>query len=307
MADVRVVFVVGKGRSGSTLLDDMLGTLRGVESLGEVRQVWDRGAMADYTCSCGLHVVDCPVWGEVTAAAVGTTPAAFAAVAAEQASVHSWWRAPLMLARPRTRRVRRFGEILGHVYRHLARVTGADTLVDSSKWPLHVGLLGDVPGIEPWGLHLVRDPRAVAHSYTRTKRRVPGQPEMPRFGAVHSSLSWTARNVASEIGLGRLPPARVRRVRYEDLVDQPRASLVDLGRWLGAPDPDAAFVDDRTLHLDDAHLIGGNPRRFDRGDVTIAADEAWRSVGAPGATATVARLTRPLRRRYGYHDTSRPL
>ena len=168
VADVRVVFVVGKGRSGSTLLDDMLGTLDGVMSLGELRQIWDRGALPDYACACGRHVSACPVWGAATAAAVGTTPAAFAALAGEQASVHSWWRAPLLLAGIRTARVRRFGEVLGHLYRHLADASGATTLVDSSKWPVHVGMLdGGVPGIEPWAIHLVRDPRAVAHSYTR--------------------------------------------------------------------------------------------------------------------------------------------
>ena len=125
---------------------------------------------------------------------------------------------------------------------------------------------------------------------------------MPRFGAVHSSLSWSARNVASELGLRRLAPDRVRRVRYEDLVAAPRTSLVGLGDWLGVDDPARAFVDDRTLHLDDAHLIGGNPRRFDRGDIRIEADEAWRTAGSPTATSTVAALTRPLRERYGYDD-----
>ena len=42
-ARVRVLYIGGWGRSGSTLLDRVLGQVPGVVSLGEVRELWQRG------------------------------------------------------------------------------------------------------------------------------------------------------------------------------------------------------------------------------------------------------------------------
>lgn len=293
------MYVVGKGRSGSTLLDDLLGTLPGVASLGELRQVWSRGFTDGYRCACGELVGECPVWcGAVTAAVGSTSPADLAGAAALESASSSWHRIPGQLARGASDADGAYGALLARLYDDLARRLGAEVLIDSSKWPLPVAALGAVPGWEAWVLHLVRDPRAVAHSYRRRKGGA-GQPELPRFGAVHSSLSWSARNAAAELGRRVVPGERFRRVRYEDLVADPRGTLRDLGGWLGLAGPDRAFVDDRTVALGDGHLVGGNPRRLERGTLTIAADDEW-ARGAGATSRLVGALTAPLRARYGY-------
>ncbi len=297
---LRVVHVVGKGRSGSTLLDDVLGTMPGVASLGEVRLLWSRALGEGYLCACGEPVRSCPVWRPALEAAVGDlSPERFARVDQLQSKVMAWPQLPRLLAGVRRDADHELGEIMGRLYQALAHELDADTLVDSSKWPLPPAVLGQVPGVEPWVLHLVRDPRAVAHSYQRRKGGI-GQPELPRFGAVHTSLSWTARNATAELARRPLPAGRFRRLRYEDLVADPRAEVAGLGDWLGIPDADAGFVDDRTVHLAAAHLIGGNPRRFERGDVRIEPDTEWSSVSSTARRRTVSTLTAPLRRRYGY-------
>ena len=73
----RVVYVVGKGRSGSTLLDDLLGTVPGVASLGELRLLWSRGFVEGYLCACGRPVAGppderCPVWADAVVDAIGS-------------------------------------------------------------------------------------------------------------------------------------------------------------------------------------------------------------------------------------------
>lgn len=295
----RIVHVVGKGRSGSTLLDDLLGTVPGVASLGELRLLWSRGFGDGYLCACGRPVAECPVWTAAVTAAIGSTaPDALAETAALEARVESWAHAPRLLATGPGADDRRYGEVLGRLYDSLADELGADVLVDSSKWPLPSGAFDVVPGWEAWILHLVRDPRAVAHSYRRRKGG-HGQPELPRFGGLHTSLSWSARNAAAELSRRPVPAARFRRVRYEDLAADPRATLRSLGEWLGIDHADRAFVDDRTVELGEAHLVGGNPRRLDRGRVTVSPDVEWTSSGGAGARV-VGALTVPLRLRYGY-------
>lgn len=295
----RIVYVVGKGRSGSTLLDDLLGTIPGVASLGELRLLWSRGFGEGYRCACGRLVSKCPVWSTAVVDAIGSADAGPLAAAEQlQSRVLRWPHVPRLLASGPGDDDRRLGEMMGRLYGALADRLGADVLVDSSKWPLPPGAFGVVPGWEAWVLHLVRDPRAVAHSYRRRKGGV-GQPELPRFGALHTSLSWSARNAAAELGRRPVPAERFRRVRYEDLAADPRGTVRGLGEWLGIDAADRAFVDDRTVRLGEAHLVGGNPRRLERGELSIRADDEWATDGSRGLRL-VGALTAPLRARYGY-------
>ena len=50
---VKILYIGSAGRSGSTLLDLMLGQGDGMFSTGEVRYLWDRGYLANELCGCG--------------------------------------------------------------------------------------------------------------------------------------------------------------------------------------------------------------------------------------------------------------
>ena len=304
MADLIVVFVVGKGRSGSTLLDDLLGTMPRVVSVGELSRLWGRGRDGILTwlsfCACGRPVAECDVWGPVLSAAIGGTDRPhLAAVEELQERALRWRRVPALMLGARPAPDRRFGDVLGRVYRGLADATGARIVVDSSKWPAHPGLLGMVPGVVPFLLHLVRDPRAVAHSYRRRQPRTAGLRRRDH-GAVEAALSWDARNAAVELFARTLPASRRRRIRYEDLAAAPREVIRELGEWLGLPDGDRAFIDDTTVHLGTAHLVGGSRHRFERGDVAIRPDLTWQQLARTNDHRIVSALTKPLRWRYGY-------
>jgi hypothetical protein len=300
MSELRLVLVIGKGRSGSTLLDDLLGTMPSVTSIGELSLLWQRGSRPDYVCSCGRTIPECAVWSVALTAAIGGTDAErIAGVRRLQAETFRWLRLPTLTLGSISAADRRLGGILGRLYRAIAETTGSRVIVDSSKWPAHPALFRLVPGVTPFVLHLIRDPRAVAHSYERLKAR-SREPDAARYGLVASALSWDARNVAAELFARKVAPAQRRRIRYEDLVAEPRATIGELGAWLGIGEPVRAFVDTRRVHLGTGHLIGGNRRRFLRGELTITADDEWKTRMTTRAHRIVSALTGPLRRRYGY-------
>lgn len=305
---LRVVYIIGKGRSGSTLLDDVLGTMPDTVATGELRVLWDEewGFSEGYACACGEPVTACPVWGRALRGLVGEDLSRdrIASIERVRRRVEYWPRVPLLLAGRQPRDAQLYGSRLGALYRHLADIQGASTIIDSSKWPAHVGILGMIEDIEPWVLHLVRDPRAVAHSYRRHKRH-PGQPPLPRFGGWHTAASWTARNLAAEAARRHVPDERWRTLRYEDFVRAPRETVASLGDWLGVKDATRAFVDSTTVRLGEAHVVGGNPRRFERGDIAIRADDEWIDAADATRTTLVGALTAPLLRRYGYPVTGR--
>ncbi|MEU0570647.1 sulfotransferase [Nonomuraea sp. NPDC005983] len=282
----RVVFLGGLGRSGTTLLERLLGQLPGVAPLGEVVHLWARGVLAGEPCGCGRPFPDCPFWRGVGERAFGGWPPALAERMLS-----------LRHRVDRTRRIPRIGHPdLGEYVRAFRRVyeaAGAPVVIDSSKHASLAYCLAE-SGVRVHVVHVVRAPQAVAHSWRKTVARPEDGRPMTRWGAARTALHWTAQNLAFD----RLP-APVTRVRYEDLLAAPRATLTALATTLGL-EPDLSFLDGPTAHLTTAHTASGNPMRFTVGPVELARDDAWHSALPRRHRRLVTALTWPLSTRYGY-------
>ena len=305
---MKVLYVIGKGRSGSTLVDRLLGELDGFFSAGELWRLWDWGIARGYRCGCGARVTECAVWGEVLREAwPDGRPPSPADVTAWQRQVMSWRAAPRLLAgRADWPELTAYTDTLARVYRAIGRVTGARVVVDSSKWPADPGLLGRVPGIDASVLHLVRDPRAVTHSWhrVRTYGDRAGDEAMPRFSAAYSAASWLARNGLAEV-VRRRHDRPWLTLTYEELMANPRPGLDRIAALVDGH-PALPLQDERTAVLGGHHMIGGNPSRDEQGAVELVADERWRDeIGWVDRTTTTV-MTAPLLRRYGYPMTVRP-
>ncbi|MGW8268666.1 MAG: sulfotransferase [Longimicrobiales bacterium] len=312
----KVLFILGKGRSGSTLLDLTLGAAEGFFSLGEVWWAWgDQNQLDQKQCGCGQRVGECPVWQpalelarETWASEYGPPPS-LSEVAGWHRQVARWPRLPRAFLLPprnldRWRAMQAWARFSGVLYRALAQVTGARVLVDSSKWMGNPGPLGLVPGIDRRVLHLVRDPRAVAFSWKRQKEWLPGEKAMPRFGPIHSSLSWTARNVLAGYVTGRRAGVGIR-VRYEDFTARPAETLERIFQFLGETPAHGPLRGKRTLALPENHTAMGNASRFKIGEVELRSDAEWLEAQNPGSRWLVTALTYPLLRRYGYPISAR--
>ena len=62
---VKVLYIMGWGRSGSTIMDNLLGGIDGFFSVGELGYLWERGLVEGRRCGCGRLLRDCEVWSEV--------------------------------------------------------------------------------------------------------------------------------------------------------------------------------------------------------------------------------------------------
>ena len=302
---MNIVYIVGDGRSGSTLFDRMLGQLRGFHSGGELARFWRFGPLENRICSCGYLFEDCPFWCQVTGLAPRLRDRSLAeqAVAFQQkmSGRHAW----RLLSRPGRRTVTGslpsgYLESVRSLYQAVADVTGARTIVDSSKEPGHLAVVGPAWGPSVRVIHLVRDPRAVVYAWSRQPGPDPdGRTAMPRVATVKAALLWDLVNLAAEAVSSDQPSWL--RVRYEDLVWNPDAVAGRLRTELGL---DVGTVlgerGERMVELPDAHILSGNPMRFHHGQVRVAEDLAWRRLMRRGSAVLAGALSYPLRVRYGY-------
>jgi hypothetical protein len=162
-------------------------------------------------------------------------------------------------------------------------------------------LLAGHPGIELHLIHLVRDPRGPAYSWSRPKLD-PGKEgaSLEVLSPATSSRKWLGLNLAIEAFLRASLGDRYQLVRYEDLMARPHAELRRIVVQLGSdPDP-LPLVGERDVELTPSHAVGGNPMRFSQGLVTLSPDVRWVREMSPRdrLTATIPAL--PLLHRYRY-------
>lgn len=309
---VKVLFIAGWGRSGTTILDNIIGGHEGVFTAGELFHLWQWGFLEGRKCGCGEPLTDCALWGEVLRVAFGDDVPDPAEMVALQRSVAGVRHTPALLAGARTNRsdprVARYASVLSRLYTAIAAVTGARVVVDASKRPPDAVLAGRTPGIEPYLLHMVRDPRAVAHSWQRRKAwtdtRAPA--EMTRHGLLMNGAHWVGWNIGAEAARMAYPRGRYLRLRYEDLMSDPRGSVEQVFAHLGEPTPAGPFRDERTVVLPTNHTAAGNPSRFRTGEVRITPDDAWMTEQDPAARRGTTALSLPLLGRYRYPLWIRP-
>lgn len=308
---VKVLTIVGAGRSGTTVLASILGEVHGFASAGELRWLWERGVVERRPCGCGEIPVRCPVWSAVIEATLAASPPGQPPLTAEQIVE---FQRQLALRRniPRVLRsadggddgwvpLQRIRAVTRTAVTAFASVSGARVVVDTSKRSQDAAVLASAGGIDGYVLHIVRDPRAVAHSWRRAKTfTVGGQTRSIGTRSPPSSVRrWVANCLTAEMLRRHWPNSRWLHMRYEDFASQPRPALGKILALLGE-DLEIPFEDDHTVLLHRNHIVAGNPSRFTTGRVEIRADEAWRAEMPRREQRLVELATMPLMLRYGY-------
>jgi hypothetical protein len=302
----RVLFLGGLGRSGSTILERVLGELPRTTSVGELVHLWQRSVLDDESCGCGEPFSRCPFWQEVGARAFGgwTADLAHRMVRLHGRVDRSRYVPRLLLPGrldPRRGELREYVDVFTRLYRAIAEVSGADVVVDSSKHPSLATCLRTAPGLDLRVVHVVRDSRGVAYSWTKEVRRPEaGEADlMTQYSPSQSALLWTGHNVA--LSLLRLTGARTRLLRYEDFVADPAGTVVSVAGFAGLPtDGGPAFLHGSSVELGRTHTVAGNPVRFRTGTMALRRDDDWRSLLPRRTRHLVGALTLPLLAGYGY-------
>lgn len=309
----KVLYILGWGRSGSTLLANLLGGIDGFFCVGELHYLWERGILEGRLCGCGKTLENCEFWRHVIPAALEQqheyellNPADVLQWQDRAVRVRHTWR---LLHSPTVDATgtpssddpsERYLRLISQVYEAVSRQSGANVIVDSSKRPSDAALLLAAPNVAVYFLHLVRDPRAVAFSWQRKKDEldVKHRALMSRHGAIASTLYWTSWNLLSE---------RVRRdgrargsllVRYEDFIEAPERTLRDVTHLLGE-NADLPIRGSRA-RLVPNHSVAGNPGRFANGNIELRKDDEWIRNQSVRERAMATALSLPILPLYRY-------
>jgi Sulfotransferase family len=311
MADspVKVLFIMGTGRSGSTLVDCLLGQSEGFFSGGELSHIWLDGLIRRRACGCGKALPECEVWNRILEHAYGPGAPidAHEAQRLQEHTMRSKNLVRLLRAGPGGTgwdELAAYIRMADSLYPAIARATGARVVVDSSKRPQQAALLRLLPSVDAYLVHLVRDPRAVAYSMQRHNLLQPHSNTDPAAMATSSPAKsarlWVKWNLFGELVRARYGSSRTISIRYEDIVDKPLDALAAIARLVGEPFQADGFSGERSLDMSGNHTAWGNPSRFKTGPTEIRNSDSSPHRLPPAQKATVTGLTLPLLFRYGY-------
>ncbi|MCY7396866.1 MAG: sulfotransferase [Nocardioides sp.] len=304
---MKVLYIVGVGRSGSTLLERMLGAVPGSVNAGEVNAIFSRVASQDQRCGCGEPFSRCPFWCAVGERAFGGWSSVSRRMASLQPRVVRQRHVPQMvtgLAGATYRReLAEYVDVHHRLYRAISSVSGAEVVVDASKSTAQLFALRRVEGLDLRVVNLVRDSRGVANSWSKAGVVKPQSTDGSTMGTYpphRLAVLWAALQLECAVLSSAAPHAA--RVRYEDLVACPRPTLERALSDVGLAPTEQALdhVGERSVVLDPSHGVAGSRTRFATGRIELELDDAWRSVLPAGARRVVTAVTLPQLLGYGY-------
>lgn len=304
--ELKVLFIGAELRSGSTLLDIALGQLPSFQSCGEIRSIWREALPENPLCSCGERFRKCEFWGEVGVKAFGGWDAPSTSAAVQLATeLDRLKMVPLLLLARRWRALRAkvdaFAERLSRLYLAIRDVSGARVVVDSSKFPSTAILLSFSESIDLRLVHLVRDSRGVAYSWTKKIVKLDTGKLMPVQTPLVTAARWDYTNsmlhLAQTLGIPTL------RLKYESFVRSPEDALRDVLRHVDEihlePHLQDILLGESVALTRPVHVIGGNYSKMHKSP-RIRLDDEWKARMPWRQKAVVTALTLPLLGKYGY-------
>jgi hypothetical protein len=212
----KVVYVMGSGRSGSTILGVALGNCDGVCYAGEL----DNWLVRSGTPVLG-GLERTRFWSTVRDDVPGAREL-FGNQAQRDLERSS---APFRLHRRRARRRLREGyrRVTEDLYRAIARAAGVTHVVDTSHFPLRARELQALAGIDLYLIFLVRDPRSVVDSFNLYLNRNDVAERRLRVLSTNANLWLT--HLLSVLVFLRQPRERRMLLRHEELLADPEGML----------------------------------------------------------------------------------
>lgn len=305
-----LVYILGWGRSGSSILSNILGSMPEAASLGEVRYLWDRGVLENGICGCGEAFHECDFWADLDVQGTRLGDMTKGRARALMKSVGSGGRRSQIPAiHSQSARNRYFErnradlDLTMALYAAAFEKSGSRILIDASKSPFYaLNLLHAERSFDVAFLHLVRDPRAVLYSWKKTKQRGDSADDQlfPKYSSMRSLMQWALVNSRCE-RFAQLAPDRYFQVRYEDFAQNWHAALLaGAAPLFETLAPEAADVDGSAATVHAQHSISGNPSRFDLGEVRLKPDTSWREAVTRMDRNLAAMICGSVAGRYGY-------
>lgn len=277
---IKLIYIASNGRSGSTLLDMLVGKHKNCWTLGEFQMLPTDYLWDTQPCGCGKKVSECEFWNHVvelnrkiiTSGAIGKFRNFGAGKVIRWRELKELF---LNFIRPidQAAAIDEYGKenyvVLNSLLEKI-RISGdnIEYLVDASKDPYRLKWLGQSGYFDIMVLHIIKKPESFVFSMTKNEK--PSLKKLSR--TLRFCIRWIVENILIETVTHKfVGKGKYLKIRYEDLATDPSRQTKIIFEFLGLDDFDMEVGD--FMHHN--HAVSGNQMRFKTGEVVL--DNTWKS------------------------------
>jgi hypothetical protein len=298
---MQLIYIMGRGRSGSTFVGGVLGQSPDIINVGELAY-----SMSGQ-CGCAYPFSACEFWRQVRAEF-------------EQASSLDWDDSRRLIenqahlahfvctriAPDTAADVQALRAVNEGLVRAIQRVSGKPYVLDTGKELTRaLFLMRHFPDAK--FIHLIRSPVGFSASYLHRIKRTGVKMLRLKFHdsplnalfMVLVNLNWVVGNLLAEC-VRLLSPTRVLRVLYEDLCADPSHELRRIQTFLGCDLEPAIEAVEMHEPMDVGHIIGGNYRMHESHTFVFDPHAGQKRPLSWGYKLMARLIGWPLMLRYGY-------
>ncbi len=250
-----ILYIMGCGRSGSTILEVLLTNNEGLAGVGEVTHIFRDGFIADTDCACGESTAQCAMWSAVRRGTdwrdreVRSAAELFNRVESHRAFFFSF--CSIIGADIR----KKYSEINELLFRTVGQVTGSNVVVDSSKYAGRALALSKVFPEKIRVICLTRSPAGILHAFQK-QHKFEQKPKSTFATLVYYLyVMLCCRIVMSSLG------KRAYLLKYEDLTRDPVSALKGIQEWSGYDLGQVQDLIKTEKELSVGHIVTGNRLR----------------------------------------------
>ena len=284
---MKIIYIVGTGRNGSTIFDIILGNASNIQSCGEVYNAfyaWKKNKK----CACSKPVTDCEFWQKVFLQYFNNnSEITIDEIIKLQKRFERKLYSPLLFflhKRLKTKSYHTYLTSLKIFYEQITKVSQKELLVDSSKNPFRGAALLETFKEKVFFIHLVRDGRGQLMSWFRSGTIPPlnitikntKHEKIHWWAPVLYSFSWIFYNLLSG-WIIRTSLNGYFRIQYQDFVTSPDKYLVQIADFIDEKLENLTLTSDGQSLLEIGHLVAGNRVRFQNNLKLKSPDERWRT------------------------------
>ncbi len=300
----KIIYICGSGRSGSTLLDIILGNQKESVSVGELNFL-HRFAEGSEFCACTQTFNNCDFWPTIVTK--------WQELSSEKEPLETLKKYQNIFERFKTAHkgiyhyltkspsYKHYCHLVKTLYQAITETSGQEVIIDSSKNPLRAFYISSIKDLNFNVLHFIRDGRGVAYSLSKAyekdvKKGI--QTQMHPKPIWRTALFWMIVNLISHL-VGLRYPKKYIRVFYEDFLKDAPHLLDRLSNHFSISYDEIKTNLKEEKSFKTAHNVAGNRLRMN-GAIKLKKTDPWRDDFPKKSQRIFNFIAFPLLWVYGY-------
>lgn len=259
---VNIIYLMGAGRSGTTILASLLGASKDILTIGEMHQFLEH-IVYDKNCSCGKSLEKCEFWTTIVSDYYEKDISELKKMDDYMVAIESHSKIPLSFFKSNDEHVK-FHE---DFYARITKLKPSKYYLDSAKFISRVLQLRKSDKLNVKIIYLVRDVRGVINSFAKNVQT--------QKNPISTIIYYTMINTAAQI-VKWTYPKEILKLKYEDFIENSTDTLDKIERFINTDLTDVKYVITHEKYIDMPHIIGGN-RLKSKSKIKLRKDLAWKT------------------------------